>query len=122
MVAGLVIAASNQASAALLLDRGLPTANLNNAAGASRSNVAWLFTGYTSGDYWLVGDTFTNTSAQTWSIDTIRVWSMKATETASLWGGVDGSTIGVVSGAGVITGATYADSTNYQGSSGAFRD
>ena len=32
----------------LLVDRGLPTANLNNAAGANRSNVAWAFAAYTS--------------------------------------------------------------------------
>lgn len=111
------------ASAATLVDRGLPTANLNNAAGPNRSNVAWLFTGYTPADYWLVGDTFTNTSSDAWSINTIRLWSMKATESASLWGGIDGSpTIGVVSSSGAISDATYADSTNYQGSSGAFRD
>ena len=124
MVAGLLLAGFGQASAALLVDRGLPTANLNNAAGANRSNVAWLFSGYTPTDYWLVGDSFKNTSSQTWEINTIRLWSMKTTDSASLWGGVDGSTIGVVSSSGVISSAPilYAGGSTYQGSSGAYRD
>ena len=120
VVAG--VALPGPASADLLIDRGLPTANLNNAAGSNRSNVAWLFTGYTPGNYWLVGDTFTNTSSSTWSINTIRLWSMKSTESASLWGGIAGSAPVIVSAAGTISGATYADLTTYQGSSGAFRD
>jgi hypothetical protein len=120
-VAGVGLAAAMTANAAMLVDRGLPTANLNNAAGSDRSNVAWLFTGYTAADYWLVGDTFKNTSAQTWAIDTIRLWTMKTTDTAILWGGFDGSSIGVVSGAGTISAATYADSSTYQVPSGAFR-
>ena len=31
------------AQAALVVDRGLPDANLNNASGGDRSNVAWDF-------------------------------------------------------------------------------
>jgi hypothetical protein len=81
-----------------------------------------LFGGYAANDYWLVGDTFTNKSSQSWSINTIRLWSMKATESASLWGGVDGSTIGVVSSSGAVSNALYSDSSNYQGYSGAYRD
>lgn len=111
----------SQANAALIVDRGLPTANLNNAAGADRSNVAWLWDGYTAADYWLVGDSFANTSAQPWLIDSVRVWSIRTTDSARLWGGIEGSAIGVVSGAGVISGATYADGSSYQGYSGAFR-
>jgi hypothetical protein len=110
------LAAAMSASAALLVDRGLPTDNLNNAAGADRSNVAWAFTQYTSSDYWLVGDTFQNTSSQTWSINSIRLWTVGQTDTAILRGGIDGSTIGVISD------ATYADpsSSLYQGSSGSY--
>lgn len=37
-----------------VVDRGLPDDNLNNAAGASRSNVAWAFYGG-----WVAGDDFT---------------------------------------------------------------
>lgn len=68
----------------LLVDRGLPTANLNNAAGADRANVSWAFTEYTSPDYWVVGDTFANTSSQNWAISTIRLWTVGETDTAVL--------------------------------------
>jgi len=110
------LTAAMSASADLLVDRGLPTENLNNAAGADRSNVAWAFTQYTSSDYWLVGDTFQNTSSQTWSINSIRLWTVGQTDTAILRGGIDGSTIGIISD------ATYADpsSSLYQGSSGSY--
>jgi hypothetical protein len=110
------------ASADTLVDRGLPTDNLNNTAGALRSNVAWTEGGYTSALYWLDGDTFKNTSSQTWSIDKIRMWTVSETTTATLWGGIEGGgSIGVASSAGVISAATYADSSTYQGYSGAYR-
>jgi PEP-CTERM motif len=114
MVAGLLLAGIGQASAALLVDRGLPTANLNNAAGVNRSNVAWAFTAYTSPDYWMVGDTFTNTSSDAWAISSIRLWTVGQTDTTVLRGGLAGGTIGIISD------ATYADpsSSLYQGSSG----
>src|SRR5512141_1493725 len=86
------------ANATMLVDRGLPTDNLNNAAGVSRSNVAWVSGGYTPTDYWLVGDSFTNTSSGIWSIDSIRLWTVGLTSAATLWGGTDGSAIGVISG------------------------
>lgn len=108
-------------AAPMLVDRGLPTANLNNAAGLNRSNVTWAFA-----PTYVVGDTFTNTSLQTWEIDLIRLWTVGQTDTTVLLGGVDGSTIGVVAAAGVIsTPVFYADglgTTTYQGFSGAFRD
>ncbi|MBK6722144.1 MAG: hypothetical protein IPG58_02350 [Acidobacteria bacterium] len=48
----------------LVFDRGLPTANLNNAAGANRSNVAWAF----DGDY-ITGDDFSfGTVGEKWLI------------------------------------------------------
>jgi len=105
------------AASPVLLDRGLPTTNLNNAAGADRSNVSWAFSQYTSADYWMVGDTFTNTSAKSWVIDTIRVWTVGRTDSAVLRGGV-GSAIGVVSS------TTYGDpmASTYQGSSGSMID
>lgn len=114
------LAGTTGANATLLVDRGLPDTNLNNSAGANRSNVAWVFGGYAPADYWIVGDTFTNTGSQTWAIDTIRLWTVGTTSTAALWGGIDGSTIGLVSGSGAISGATYADGSSYQGSSGAY--
>lgn len=114
--------ASAAMAAPILVDRGLPTANLNNAAGVNRSNVAWVDVPYTSAtDYWLIGDTFTNTSSQTWAIESIRMWAVGSVATTSLWGGVTGQTVGVVAATGVVSGpVTYADSTTYQGSSGSF--
>lgn len=116
MVAGLVLAGIGPASADLLVDRGLPTANLNNAAGGSRSNVAWAFTDFQTANYFLVGDTFTNNSADTWTINSIRLWTVGQTDTTVLQGGIAGGTIGVISD------ATYADpsASLYQGSSGSF--
>jgi len=104
------------AASALLVDRGLPTDNLNNAAGADRSNVSWAFSQYTSNDYWMVGDTFTNTSSQTWAITSIRMWTVGETDSAVLRGGLSGSTVGVISD------TTYGDAFNsiYQGTSGSF--
>lgn len=111
----------------MLVDRGLPTDNLNNAAGANRSNVAWSFGGDPTADradYWVVGDTFTNTSSSNWAIDTIRMWTVDPTlSAATLWGGVDGSgSIGVVSSSSVISPANYLGGSDYQGSSGNFRE
>jgi hypothetical protein len=119
LAAAALISTAAQASP-LLVDRGLPSANLNNASGANRSNVAWTDGGYVStSDYWLVGDTFTNTSGQSWHIDTIRMWTVGSTSTTSLWGGLAGGSIAVVSSAGAIAGPmTYADTSTYQGSSG----
>ena len=102
------------ASADLLVDRGLPTANLNNDAGANRANVSWAFTEYTSPNYFVVGDTFQNTSSQTWSINQITLWTVGETDTAVLRGGVDGSTIGIASSTYSISTATYADGSSYQ--------
>ena len=121
-LAAVALATAQQLSAETLVDRGLPTANLNNVAGANRSNVAWLYGGYQPLSYSLFGDSFTNTSTSTWNISSIRLWSMKTTDTASLWGGVDGSTIGLVASSASISDATYLDGTRYQGSSGTFRN
>ena len=114
----LMLATAQPLFAATLVDRGLPTANLNNAAGADRSNVAWAFTLYTPTSYWLVGDNFSNTSAQSWQIDTIRVWTTGQTDTAVLWGGVEGLGLTVLSSSYVMTDSTYADASLYQTSSG----
>jgi hypothetical protein len=47
------------------------------------------------------------------------MWTVEPTMTsATLWGGVDGSTMGILSAAGAISNATYSDATSYQGSSG----
>ncbi len=108
------LAVASTANADLLLDRGLPTDNLNNASGANRSNVAWAFASYTSGNYWLVGDSFTNTGPYNWYVDSIRLWTVGRTDQAVLRGGVAGETVGVISD------VTYGDpaASTYQGSGG----
>lgn len=114
-------AASVQAAPTLLVDRGLPTLNLNNAAGADRSNVSWTEPKGPNGEHWVDGDSFTNTSAQTWRLSSIRVWAVEPNITsASLWGGVAGSTLSLLPGAGTISNATYVDGSEYQGYSGRF--
>lgn len=97
---------SSAIAAPILVNRGLPTINLNAAAGADRSNVAWAFTDFTSDDYYVVGDSFVNTSSQTWAIDSIRLWTVGLTESAVLRGLTGGSSLGT------ITNATYPDSAS----------
>jgi hypothetical protein len=60
------------AGPALVVDRGLPQANLNNASGDYRSNVRW--SSYESG---FLGDDFTvGVPGESWVIDSIRVWTV----------------------------------------------
>ena len=111
------LSAGNAMADALLVDRGLPVDNINNSAGADRSNVAWAFGATSATDYYIMGDTFTNTGSQTWHVSSVRVWTVGATTSAALWGGAAGTT------AGVISNATYSDGiTNYQGTTGRFVD
>lgn len=59
-------------AASVTFDRGLPTDNLNNAAGSDRSNVAWSNgNDYVSGDDFTVGE-----SGEKWKITAIRTWSV----------------------------------------------
>lgn len=63
----------------LLVDRGLPNANLNSASGVLRSNVSWNWP-YDDPPfpYRISGDTFvlpTPTEGYNWTVDTIRTWS-----------------------------------------------
>jgi hypothetical protein len=61
----------------MVVDRGLPTGNLNDAAGDNRSNVAW-----SQGNENVTGDTFTiGEPGETWVIDAIRTWSIGHIET-----------------------------------------
>ena len=64
------LTAAMSASAALLVDRGLPTANLNAAAGVNQANIAWAEPDLNLFD----GDTFTVTGTQSWKVNTIRLW------------------------------------------------
>ena len=60
----------------LLFDRGLPIINLNNDAGAFRSNISWADAeaSSTPTEYWLPGDDFTISKPGKHGIRTIRVW------------------------------------------------
>ena len=103
----------------LLFDRGLPTANLNNAAGANRSNVAW---GDGSTTY-MMGDNFTLGSAAL--VNDIRVWVV-STEAPSAAGlslslGADqgsASQISHVASGANVAATTYVGGLGYQGSGG----
>lgn len=114
----LVVASAPQLSASpLLIDRGLPTANLNDAGG-SRSNYSWLFPkpAADATDYWLVGDSFTNSSPGIYSIDTIRLWTVGAAAdltSAILWGGIQGSTITLLGSAASKTEIYYLGGVAY---------
>jgi hypothetical protein len=60
------------ADSALVVDRGLPQANLNNASGSARSNVRWGWS-----DHGFLGDDFTiGAAGERWVIDSIRVWTV----------------------------------------------
>jgi hypothetical protein len=123
LISTIGLATAMSASADLLVDRGLPTINLNNDAGANRANVDWNPT--QAGQ--LLGDNFQNTSSQAWSITKISVWSDCAFDKPTigdptLWGGVEGSTISLLPGAGVIgPDLKYANTEGYQaGNAGGF--
>ncbi len=119
-LAAALLLSAGAACADLLVDRGLPGANLNNDAGANRSNVAWVDGGYTNATtpYYLLGDTFSNTTGQAWAINTIRVWAVGNTTTARLLGGLTGGSMGVASGSAAISSALYSGGATYQGTSG----
>lgn len=110
-------------ASALLFDRGLPTANLNNAAGASRSNVAWADNVATTVS---IGDNFTLTGAST--VNDIRVWVISssanlAANAFQLSLGTDAGAATVVSNISSSTSVvstTYIDGSQYQGSSGRY--
>ena len=71
--------------AALVVDRGLPQANWNNAAGvAERSNVRWTL--YEQG---FVADEFRlGEPGEKWVVDRIRVWAVPGAK------GVDPAALG----------------------------
>jgi hypothetical protein len=119
MIAGLLTVGGGIASADLLVDRGLPTSNLNNSAGSSRSNVAWADWETTNppSEYWLPGDDVVLTDPGTYHIDTIRVWSIKNDTGFSLLAGSDVNHASIFS-TYTSTKVTYTDASDYQGSSG----
>lgn len=108
----------------LVVDRGLPTTNLNNAAGGSRSNVSWGI----SGGYF-VGDTFTvgGAAGATFTIDTVQTWVVArdgAPLSATLYTGLGaepGTTLATTSTTPNFKLVTYADGSTYQATGGASR-
>lgn len=129
----LFAALSSVASAVVLVDRGLPTANLNNVAGANRSNVAW-------GDFngWFTGDDFKlPTAAPAYSITGIRTWLVTLDDfnaspqksfselisSLTLWLGPAGASNDLAATGYTFTATrvTYDGSTTYQGGGGALR-
>jgi len=116
----------------MVFDRGLPVANLNNAAGANRSNVAWGdYTPYGTPSYnWAVGDDFNLGLAGTFHVTDLRVWlvGINGKPLSEMWsdltlflGGTAAGSITAVTPVGtVVTEVSYANSETYQGSSGNF--
>ncbi len=141
IVAGVILvvvgcfALANAQAAVVLFDRALPTDNINNAAGANRSNVTWQETdpgGFT-------GDDFTiGTVGQTYLIDSLTVWGAQYNPLSddisniALYVGKDGEALALAS-SGSVTGnvdsnpnishtfVTYGDVSNtdfYEGNGG----
>jgi hypothetical protein len=68
------------ADSLLVVDRGLPQSNLNNASGPARSNVRW---GWHEEGF--LGDDFTvGAAGEHWVIDSIRTWSVPGGKGATL--------------------------------------
>ncbi len=150
VAAVLAVAALQPTAATLIVDRGLPTANLNSSAGSNRSNVAWDFSPpetYISGDDFFLPSP--GASGAAWEINKIRVWAIAGNaadappfelgdryNTISLFLGTDGpvgssisrvKTASIDAGAHttdnpdiVITPVTYSAGVDYQGSSKRF--
>lgn len=108
--------------AALIFDRGLPTANANNVVVASRSNVAW-------GDFpafdstfsmnWTYGDDFRiGSSGQSYLVSSLRVWIVgdasgtpmdQLFSSLTLLGGTPGTTPSVLPACANTTGSNCFD-------------
>ncbi len=142
LCAGVLALLAIMVVAAASTNRGLPTSNLNNVAGASRSNVAWSF-----GNDWITGDDFTvGSTGETWVVTDLRTWATAGSATdasfrlgdrfnsVSLYGGpanpggVSLLTTGTLAPGSNVnsnpkishTSVTYAGGAAYQGSSGSF--
>jgi len=117
LATALLIAPQLAAAQSMVVDRGLPTANLNNAASPDRSNVMWV-----DDDGRPVGDDFTLPGTEAYTVTTIRVWAMSDTG-LTLSGSPTGGTIEELSTSFTATAATYTNGNGYQGgSSGDYYD
>lgn len=118
------------AQSTMIVDRGLPTINLNVAAGEFRSNTFLLGTSYQKYFY---GDDFTvpASGSKYWKIDTIRVWFVGGVASSnngdmtddsflgdqslgklSLWVGTNGRALNRVSLASFIPGSDATNNPN----------
>lgn len=106
----------------MVVDRGLPTANLNNVAGASRSNVSWAL-----GSPYFIGDTFTlgGAAGTSYTINSLQTWVIArdgAPLSATLYTGRGAAAdMATTSIAPTFDLVSYADGSTYQTPSGAFR-
>jgi hypothetical protein len=122
--------ASSATADTLLVNRGLPTANLNSAAGADRSNVSWADSEASANpsEYWVPGDDFTISGSGAYRVTDIRVWEVAAgintpgflPSGQTLLGGLNSGPIGTISSSYTSPSVTYADGTTYQGNNGGF--
>jgi hypothetical protein len=103
----------------LAFDRGLPIENLNNEAGADRSNIEWADIETMPETPWLPGDDFTLAGNGSYVVSTIRVWSTDNVGLA-LWGGAAGAPIHLISKKYAATPVTYVNSEGYQTTAGDF--
>ena len=123
LVALVALTLAPSLSANLLFQRALPTANLNDAAGANRSNISWA-----PGDStYILGDDFTLASDSV--VDSISVWEVSnggspTTEfgSISLYTGADNGGIGALSFISSSYTSSLVPGYQYQGSSGALYD
>ena len=65
----LLVGSVAHAASVMIIDRGLPAANLNDAAAANRANVSWAEPDL----QYLYGDDFTVPGSGTSRVDTIRL-------------------------------------------------
>jgi hypothetical protein len=115
LATALALGAAPASASYLLLDRGLPTANHNDAAGASRANVRWWSGSFTSTtDYVVEGDTVKNTTGSTWTITTLRLWVPDVFDTLALYGGLQGAgSHPLLSTSYTSTAVKYSNGENY---------
>jgi hypothetical protein len=113
------LALASSLSAGVIFERALPTANLNDAAGANRSNISW---GPGDSSY-ILGDDFTLASDSV--INSLSVWEVSnggspTTEfgSLSLYAGADPD-LAFISSSYL---SSLVSGYQYQGSSGAFYD
>jgi hypothetical protein len=75
-ISALFLAVPLFAQTQLVVDRGLPKINLNNASGSARSNVRWG-----GNDDTFLGDDFKiGAPGEKWIIDSIRTWTVPGTQ------------------------------------------